>query len=80
MNGRELNEKLHYFGMERGIRRLALQSFPDEKDEIAEMSNVEVCDRILGQYEVVSAENERICLVKKRDYEVYQSIVEIVSR
>lgn len=80
MTGRELNEKLRYLGMERAMRRLALKSFPFESDVIAEMSTVEVCNKILELYEVASAEDDCIRLVKKEDYETYQSILEIVTR
>ena len=46
MTGRELSEKLNYLGMERGIRKLALEDNMATAEELAVMSEVEVCELI----------------------------------
>ena len=41
MTGRELSEKLNYLGMERKIRKLALEEKMETAEKIAVMSEVE---------------------------------------
>lgn len=42
MTGRELSEKLNYLGMERKIRKLALEEKMETAEKIAVMSTMEV--------------------------------------
>ncbi len=80
MTGRELSEKLNYLGMERGIRKLALEEKMETAEEIAVMSEVEVCDLVSNEYEVVYSENEEIGLVRKDKLKEYESLVKVISR
>ena len=43
MTGRDLFDGLNYSGMERGIRKLALEEKLESADKIAVMSTLEVC-------------------------------------
>lgn len=63
MTGRELTDKLLYIGMEKGARRLALKDKMAPAEEIAVMSEIEVCDLIVEKYEVVMCESEDILLI-----------------
>lgn len=65
MTGRELTDNLFYIGMEKGARRLALRDKMAPAEEIAVMSEIEVCDLIVEKYEVVMCESEDILLVPK---------------
>lgn len=80
MTGRELSEKLNYLGMERGIRKLALEEKMETAEKIAVMSEVEVCDLVSKEYEIVYNENEEIGLVRKDKLKEYVSLVKIISR
>lgn len=80
MTGRELSDKLNYLGMERGIRKLALEEKMETAEKIAVMSEVEVCDLVSNEYEIVYSENEEIGLVQKDKLKEYESLVKIISR
>lgn len=80
MTGRELSDKLNYLGTERGIRKLALEEKMETAEKIAVMSEVEVCDLVSNEYEVVYSENEEIGLVRKDKLKEYESLVKIISR
>lgn len=80
MTGRELSDKLNYLGMERGIRKLALEEKMETAEKIAVMSEVEVCDLVSNEYEIAYSENEEIGLVRKDKLKEYESLVKIISR
>ena len=80
MDGRDLANKLNYIGMERGIRKLALDDKVATAEEIAVMSEIEVCDLIVKEYTVVYSENEEIGLVKKDKVAEYNALVKVISR
>lgn len=80
MTGRELSDKLNYLRMERGIRKLALEEKMETAEKIAVMSEVEVCDLVSNEYEVVYSENEEIGLVRKDKLKEYESLVKIICR
>ena len=66
--------------MERGIRKLALEEKMETAEKIAVMSEVEVCDLVSNEYEIVYSENEEIGLVRKDKLKEYESLVKIISR
>ncbi len=80
MTGRELSDKLNYLGMERGIRKLALEDKMETSEKIAVMTTTEVCDLVSKEYEVVYSESEKIGLVKKDKMEEYKSLVKNITR
>ena len=80
MNGRELSEKLNYIGMERRIRKLALEEKLETAEKIAVMTIGEVCTLILEKYQIVYSESEEIGLVMKDKMSEYKSLVKIISR
>ena len=80
MTGRELSEKLNYIGMERRIRKLALEEKLETAEKIAVMTIGEVCTLILEKYQIVYSESEEIGLVMKDKMSEYKSLVKIISR
>lgn len=80
MSGRELYDKLGYLGMERAIRKLAIDDKMATVEKIATMSTTEVCDLIAKEYVMVFAENEDIGLVHKDNMEEYNKILKLISR
>ena len=72
MTGRELSDKLNYLGMERRIRKLALEEKLETAEKIAVMTEVKVGEFISKKYEVVYSESGRNCLVRKIKMEEVQ--------
>ena len=80
MTGRELSDKLYYLGMERRIRKLALEDKLETAEKIAVMTTEDVCELISKKYEVVYSGAEEIGLVMKNKMSDYKSLVKIISR
>lgn len=80
MDARTLVNKMNYLGMERSARRILIDEKLAKAEEVAVMTCVEVCEKLLETYEVVSCEDEDITLVKKEDMETYNDIVRFLSR
>ena len=80
MNGRELESKLNYLGMSRGIRKIALDDKLASAEELAVMSEGEVCDLLAKNYKLVYAEDEKIGLVHNDDAGELFSMIKVVSR
>ena len=80
MNGRELENKLNYLGMSRGIRKLALKDNLASADELAVMSEVEVCELVAQNYQLVYSETEEIGLVHNDNSKKLFDMIEVISR
>ena len=80
MTGKELSDKLNYTGMERAVRKLALKEKLASAEEIAVMSELDVCDLLSKHYELVFSESENIGLVKKENAQKLFTMLEIISR
>ena len=80
MDGRELQSKLNYLGMSRDIRELALRDSLASADELAVMSEVEVCELVAQNYQLVYSESEEIGLVHNDNSKKLWSMIEVISR
>ena len=80
MDARELENKMGYLGMERSARRILIDEKLATAEEVAFMTCVEACEKLLEYYEVVSCEAEDITIVKREDMSTYNSIVRYLSR
>ena len=80
MDARILESKMNYLGMERNARKILIDEKLAKAEEVAVMTCVEVCEKLLKTYEVVSCEDEKITIVKKEDIETYNDIVRFLSR
>ena len=80
MDARELESKMGYLGMERAARKILIDEKLAKPEEVAIMTSVDVCDKLLETYEVVSCEDEDITIVKRKDMSTYNSIVKYLSR
>lgn len=80
MTGRDLSERLCYAGMERAVRKLAIDNKLAPVEKIAIMSQLEVCELIAKKYEMVYVEEEHIGLVPKEKMAEYNSLVHVISR
>lgn len=80
MDGRTLSEKLSYTGMERAVRKLAIDEKLAPVENIAIMPEIEVCNLVAQIYEMVYAEPEEVGLVRREDLEEYNRLVKTISR
>lgn len=80
MDARTLENKMNYLGMERSARKILIDDKLAKVEEVAVMTCVEVCGKLLETYEVVSCEAEDITIVKKEDMKTYNDIVKFLSR
>lgn len=80
MTGRELSDKLNYTGMEIAVRKLALKEKLASAEEIAVMSQLDVCDLLSKHYELVFSESENIGLVKRKNVQKLFMMLEFISR
>ena len=80
MTGRELCSRLNFTGQEKALRKLALSDKLATADEIAVMTDVEVCDLIVEEYTLVYTEGEELGLVKNDQMEEYKKLVQVISR
>ena len=80
MNARDLYDKMDYIGMERNARRILIEEKIGTPEEIAMMTGVEVCDKLLKKYEVVACEHEKIIIVERENLTTYNDIAKILSR
>lgn len=80
MDARTLESKMNYLGMERDARKILIDEKLAKAEEVAVMTCVEACAKLLETYEVVSCESENITIVKKEDMETYNNIVKLLSR
>lgn len=80
MDGRTLSQSLNYAGMERAVRKLAVEEKLAPAEEIAVMSELEVCDLVAKTYEMVYAEQEEVGLVRIEDLSEYGKLVKTISR
>lgn len=80
MDARTLDTKLNYLGMERDARKILIDEKLAKAEEVAMMTSLDVCAKLLESYEVVSCEDEDITIVKKEDMKTYNNIVRFLSR
>ncbi len=80
MDARTLESNMNYLGMERAARKVLIDEKLAKPEEVAVMTCVEVCEKLLEEYEVVSCESEEITIVKHKDMKTYNSITKFLSR
>lgn len=66
--------------MIRGVRKIALDDKLATAEELAVMSEVEVCDLVAQNYQLVYAEDEEIGLVQNDKAEELFSMIKVVGR
>ena len=80
MDARTLESKMNYLGMERAARKVLIDEKLATAEEVSMMTCVDVCEKLLESYEVVSCEDEDITIVKKENMKTYNDIVKFLSR
>ena len=80
MTGIELSENLFYKGMQKGARKLVLKDKMASAEDVAIMTQLEVCDLIVEEYEVVMCEDEDILLIPKDKMAEFNKMAVYLSR
>ena len=80
MNGRDLNDRLPYMGMIRGARKLALKDKMATAEELALMSELEICDLIVRDYNIIMSESEKVLLIPKDKMDEFEQIAVYLCR
>ena len=80
MNGRDLSDRLPYMGMISGARKLALKDKMATAEELALMSELEICDLIEQNYNVVMSEDEKVLLIPKDKMDEFEQMAVYLCR
>ena len=80
MEGNELAHRLAYIGMVKHARELALKDKLATAEELAIMTIEEVCDLIVGKYEVAMCESECILLIPKNSMKEFNKMAVYIER
>lgn len=80
MDGRGLASEVSYLGQERAARKLLLKDKIATAEEIAIMTDIEVYNKLLEQYEVVMTGSEKILIIAKENIQTFNDIAVYLSR
>ena len=80
MNARELNHHVMYEGMERDARAILLKDNLATAEDVAMMTSLDVFDRLLEKYEVITCEQENIMLIDKKKMKEFNSMAIYLTR
>lgn len=80
MTARELTDNMCYIGMEKSARKILIDEKLAKPEEVAIMSCIEVCEKLLETYDVVCCEDEEITIVRREDMETFNSISKRLCR
>ena len=80
MNGRDLSDRLLYTGMIRDARKLAFKDKMATVKELALMSELEICDLIEQNYNVVMSEDEKVLLIPKDKMDEFEQMAVYLCR
>lgn len=80
MNGRDLNDCLLYAGMIKDARKLAFKDKMATAEELALMSELEICDLIAQNYDIVMSEDEKVLLIPKDKMDEFKKMAVYLCR
>ena len=80
MNGRDLNDCLLYAGMIKDARKLAFKDKMATAEELALMSEQEICDLIAQNYDIVMSEDEKVLLIPKDKMDDFKKMAVYLCR
>jgi hypothetical protein len=80
MNGRDLNDCLLYAGMIKDARKLAFKDKMATAEELALMSEQEICDLIAQNYDIVMSEDEKVLLIPKDKMDEFKKMAVYLCR
>lgn len=80
MTGRDLNDRLLYAGMVKDARKLAFKDKMATAEELALMSELEICDLIAKNYNIVMSEDEKVLLIPKDKIDEFEQMAVYLRR
>ena len=80
MTREKLLNSINYIGQEKDLRKLLILDKKAEAEEVALMTQEEVCELIAEDYEMIYSQSETIGLVKNEDWEKVDSLIIKISR
>lgn len=80
MNGRDLNDCLLYAGVVKDARKLAFKDKMATAEELALMSEQEICDLIAQNYDIVMSEDEKVLLIPKDKMDEFEKMAVYLCR
>lgn len=80
MTGRDLSDCLLYNGMIKDARQLAFKDKMATAEELALMSEMEICDLITQNYDAVMSENEKVLLIPKDKMDEFKQMAVYLCR
>ena len=79
-DARDLANKIIYRGQEQAARRLLVKMNTVPVEQIATMTELDVCEAILDKYEFIMSDGEDILLVEKDKLQDFNKIAVWLSR
>lgn len=73
-DARDLANKFNYIGQEKAARKLLVKMNTVPLEQVATMTDIEVCAAILEKYEFIISDDENIILVEKDKLEDFNKI------
>jgi hypothetical protein len=73
-DARDLANKFNYIGQEKAARKLLVKMNTVPLEQVATMTDIEVCAAILEKYEFIISDGENIILVEKDKLEDFNKI------
>lgn len=80
MNGRDLSDRLPYMGMIRDARKLAIKDKMATAEELALMSELEICDLIVRDYNIIISGDEKVLLIPKDKMDEFEKMAVYLCR
>lgn len=79
-DARDLADKFNYKGQEKAARKLLIKMNTVPLEQVATMTDIEVCAAILEKYEFIISTSENIILVEKDKLQDFNKIVVWLNR
>ena len=74
MDAYDLMDEMQYPGMERSARRILVEEKLAPAEEVALMTKLDICKKLLEFCVVVACEDEDIIIIKKEDMTTFEKI------
>lgn len=79
-DARDLANKFNYIGQEKAARKLLVKMNTVPLEQVATMTDIEVCAAILEKYEFIISNGENILLVEKGKLQDFNKIAVWLNR
>jgi hypothetical protein len=79
-DARDLADKFNYRGQEKAARKLLVKMNTVPLEQVATMTQLEVCAAILEKYELIISDDESIMLVEKDKLQDFNKIAVWLNR